>query len=63
MQILKDTVSNPALTRSNPNIFNQANNNPVTYYYRTDGYYVVIDDLTGFGWIDEMTNQIIETIK
>ena len=68
-----DVVSNPAQTRSNSNIVNRANNNPVTYYYRADGYYVVVDDITGqvvqisntndVNWIDEMTNSIVQPIK
>jgi RHS repeat-associated protein len=66
---IQEVVANPAYTRSNPNIVNRANGNPVTYYYRSDGYYVVIDDVTGQvvqvadtinpNWIDEMTNRPI----
>jgi RHS repeat-associated protein len=69
---IRDAVTNPAETRSNPNIVNRANNNPVTYYYRADGYYVVIDNITGEVvqisdtydpvWIDEMTNEPITPI-
>jgi Colicin E5 ribonuclease domain len=47
---IKEVMSNPALVRNtsdNPSVFNQANGNPVTYYYRSDGNYVVIDDITG----------------
>jgi hypothetical protein len=66
-------VSTPAQTRSNPTIINRANNNPVSYYYRADGYYVAIDDITGQVvqisdtmnplWKDEMTNLPITPIK
>jgi RHS repeat-associated protein len=68
-----DTVNNPALTRTNLSIVNRANGNSVTYYYREDGHYVVIDDVTGKlvqmsntnnpTWIDEMTNLPIQPIK
>ena len=45
----------------------------MTYYYRADDHYVVIDELTGqaiqfsdttgFDWIYEMTNQVIHAIE
>jgi len=67
-----EVQKNPTYTRStanNPNVYNRANGNPVTYYYRSDGHYVVIDDIThqvvqvsnthNPGWIDEMTNKPI----
>lgn len=70
---IKNVVGNPAETRSNPNIVNRRNRNPVTYYYRPDGHYVVIDDVTGEvvqvsdindpNWIDEMTDLPIEPIE
>ena len=69
---IRSVVSDPAFTRSttdNPSIYNWANGNPVTYYYRSDGQYVVIDNITGQvvqvsntfdpHWIDPMTNQEI----
>lgn len=68
-----EVYRNPAQTRNNSNITNRANGNPVTYYYRPDGHYVVIDDITGqvvqvsntfdTGWIDEMTNLPITPIN
>jgi RHS repeat-associated protein len=67
------TRDNPALIRTNPLIVNRANGNPVTYYYRQDGNYVVIDNITGRvvqvsdtkdpAWIDEMTNLPIQPIN
>ncbi len=72
MESIKEVVSNPAQTRSNPNIKNRSNGNPVTYYYREDGSYEVIDDVTGEvvqisdtkdpTWKDEMTDAPIEPI-
>lgn len=69
---IADTIENPVLIRTDPNIVNRANGNPVTYYYRADGHYVVIDDFTGTvvqvsntydpRWIDEMTDNPIHPI-
>lgn len=66
---IRDLVKNPALSRSSPSIIHHANGNPVTYFYRPDGHYVVIDDITGevvqvsdtfdAGWIDAMTNATV----
>ena len=66
---VQDVMRNPALKRTDPNIINRATGNPVTYYYRSDGYYVVVDDVTGEivqvsntldqNWIDEMTNDVV----
>lgn len=65
------TITNPALIRQGG--INRATNNSATYYYRPDGHYVVIDDVTGEvvqisnlndpNWIDEMTNQPITPIN
>jgi RHS repeat-associated protein len=65
-QGIEELIGNPALTRKNPGILNRATGNPVTYFYRADGYYVVVDDISGEivqisntfdpNWIDEMTN-------
>jgi RHS repeat-associated protein len=73
---IKDTVRDPAMTRTtayNPKVYNKANGNPVTYYYRQDGNYVVIDDVTGQlvqisdtgdpDWIDQMTNQTVQPVS
>ncbi len=73
MDSIRDVVRNPALTRKKDSIVNRANGNPVTYFYRKDGYYVVIDDLTGEvvqvsdrfnpNWIDKMTNAVVQPIQ
>jgi hypothetical protein len=73
LESIEDVVENPAMTRSDPTIINRATGNPVTYYYRADGYYVVIDDVTGQvvqvsdlfnpSWIDEMTNAPIAPVN
>jgi hypothetical protein len=59
---IQNTVKNPAMTRStldNPSIFNKANGNPVTYYYTADGYYVVIDNVTGeLVQVSDQTNKL-----
>ncbi len=73
---INEVITNPAYTRStedNPNVFNRANGNPVTYYYRSDGHYVVIDNITHEvvqisdtnkpNWIDNMTNERITKFK
>ena len=76
LESIKQVVANPAMTRStldNIHVYNRENGNPVTYYYRLDGHYVVIDNLTNqvvqvsdlsdIGWIDEMTNRPIQPIQ
>lgn len=70
---IQNLVSNPALTRTNPSLLNRANGNVVTYYYRADGHYVVIDNITGeivqvsnqfdSNWIDEITNLPIQPVN
>ena len=73
---IRETVKNPAFKRNttdNPLVTNRANGHSVTYYYRPDGHFVVIDDITGQvvqmsktsdpNWIDEMTNQSIVPFK
>jgi hypothetical protein len=66
---VEDVVRNPALTRTH---VNHATGNPATYFYRTDGHYAVIDDVTGeiiqvseignSNWVDMITNQPIQPI-
>ena len=41
---VRDTVNNPHTMRASRN---KANGNPATAYYRADGSYVVVDDITG----------------
>jgi hypothetical protein len=70
---IEELVTKPTLTRRSSDIVNRATGNPVTYFYRQDGYYVVIDDITGEvvqisdltnpGWVDEMTNMPVAPIK
>jgi len=69
---IEDVLNNPALKRADPSIVNRTNGNPVTYFYRSDGYYIVQDDITGQIiqvsdtldplWVDEMTDQAIKAV-
>jgi hypothetical protein len=62
-------VSNPALTRKGTNL---ATGNSATFFYRTDGHYAAIDDVTNQifhvsdtanpGWKDPVINQVIQPI-
>jgi hypothetical protein len=70
---INDVLNNPAQiaktqdTRNNP-LINGRNNQPATVYYRSDGHYVVKNDITGeiiqvskrsdSKWIDPFGNQI-----
>jgi hypothetical protein len=42
---IANTINNPAHVRTGA--INKANDNPATVYYRSDGHYVVRDDITG----------------
>jgi hypothetical protein len=60
-------------TADNPDVYHKSNGNPVTYDYREDGYYVVVDNITGQVvqisdttnplWKDQMTNQLVKPME
>jgi hypothetical protein len=72
---IEEVVANPVKTLKNPNITHMVDGNPgnpVTNYYRADGYYVTVDDVTGEivqisdttrPWKDQMTNDWVAPIK
>lgn len=64
---IKDVLENPSATAKT---INKATGNSATQYYRSDGYYVVRDDVTGEiiqvsdrtdpDWKDSLTNKPVE---